>query len=146
MHNTSGLVLPLLTCALLGGCAGVSATRIVGNTAGAAGGALLGHKLGKGNLLYTALGADGGVLLSESLQAGSTAAAQKSYAVGYEKGQSDSAKRQYQALTERQRVAPQSDDAVHLRLFDVRFARLFPEREQNGVILAAGTATLRIQQ
>ena len=86
------------------------------------------------------------MLLSESLQAGSRSSAQKSYAAGYEKGQSDSAKRQYQALTGRQRLAPQSDYAAHLRLFDVRFARLFPEREQNGVILAPGTATLRIQQ
>ena len=142
MHNTSRLVLPFLACALLGGCAGVSATRIVGDTAGAAGGALLGHKLGKGNSLYTALGAGGGVLLSESLQSGSRGSAQKSYAAGYEKGQSDSAKRQYQALVERQRLAPQSDDAAHLRLFDVPV----PVGEQNGVILAPGTATLRIQQ
>ena len=56
MHNTSRLVLPLLAIALLGGCAGGSATRIVGDTADAAGGALLGHKLGKGNSLYTAVG------------------------------------------------------------------------------------------
>ena len=142
MHITSRLVLPILACALLGGCAGGSTTRIVGDTAGAAGGALLGHKLGNGNSDYTALSAGGGVLLSESLQAGSKSSAQKSYAAGYEKGQSDSAKRQYQALTERQRLAPQSDDAAHLRLFDVPL----PEREQNGVILAPGTATLRIQQ
>ena len=66
----------------------------------------------------------------------------KECSAGYEKGQSDSAKRQYQALTERQRLAPQSDDAAHLRLFDVPL----PEREQGGVILAPGTATLRIQQ
>ena len=83
MHTKSRLVVPLLACALLSGCAGVSATRIVGDTAGAAGGALLGHKLGKGNSLYTALGAAGGALLSESLQAGSRSSAQKSYAAGY---------------------------------------------------------------
>ena len=141
MHNTSRLVLPLLACALIGGCAGNTA-RIVGGTTCATGGALIGNKLGKGKSLYTALGAGGGVLLSESLQAGSKSSAQKSYAAGYEKGQSDSAKRQYQALTERQRLAPQSDDAAHLRLFDVPL----PEREQGGVILAPGTATLRIQQ
>ena len=88
----------------------------------------------------------GGVVFSDSFQAGRRFSAQKSCAAGYEKGQSDSAKRQYQALTGRQRLAPQSDDAGRLQLFDVRFARLFPEREQNGVILAAGTATLRIQQ
>ena len=87
MHNTSRLVLPFLACTLLGGCAGGSAggsaTRIVGDTAGTAGGALLGHKLSKGNSAYTALGAGGGVVLSESLQAGSRGSAQKSYAAGY---------------------------------------------------------------
>ena len=95
----------------------------------AADGALLGHKLGKGKPLSAALGAGGGVLLGESLQAGGKSSAQKFYAAGYENGQSDSAKRQYQALTERQRIAPQSDDAAHLRLFDVPL----PEREQNSV-------------
>ena len=127
---------------LFTGCAGVNSTPLIGDTAGAAGGALIGHKLGKGKPLSIALGAGGGVLLGESLHAGSRASAEKAYVAGYEKGQSDSAKRQYQALTERQRLAPQSDDAVHLRLFDVPL----PEREQNGVILAPGTATLRIQQ
>ena len=141
MHTTSRFVLPLLACTLLGGCAG-GAARIAGDTAAAAGGALIGHKLGKGKPLSTAFGAGGGVLLGESLRAGSRASAEKSYVAGYEKGQSDSAKRQYQALVERQRMAPQSDDAAHLRLFDVPL----PEREQNGVILAPGAATLRIQQ
>jgi uncharacterized protein YcfJ len=142
MQITSRFVFSLVACALLGGCAGVSSTRIVGNTVGAAGGALLGKTLGKGSSLSTALGAGGGLLLSETLQAGSTSHAKKSYAEGYEKGRSDSIKRQYQALNERQRFAPQSDDATHLRLFDVPL----PEREQNGVILAPGTATLRIQE
>ena len=141
MHNTSRLVLPLLACVLLGGCAG-GASRIAVDAAGAAGGALIGHKLGKGKPLSTALGAAGGVLLGESLHAGSRASAEKSYVAGYEKGQSDSAKRQYQTLIERQRLAPQSDDAAHLRLFDVPL----PEREQDGVILAPGTATIRVQQ
>lgn len=48
----------------------------------------------------------------------------------------------FEHCEERIRFAPQSDDAAHLRLFDVRL----PEREQNGVILAPGTATLRIQE
>ncbi len=120
MQITSRFVFSFVACALLGGCAGVSSTRIVGDT----------------------VGAGGGLLLSETLQAGSTSHAKKSYAEGYEKGRSDSIKRQYQALNERQRFAPQSDDAAHLRLFDVPL----PEREQNGVILAPGTATLRIQE
>lgn len=155
MQITSRFVFSLVACVLFGGCAGVGSTRIVGDTVGAACGALLGKTLGQGSSLTTALGAGGGLLLSETLQAGSrfdglkapsvsrgTSHAKKSHAAGYEKGRSDSIKRQYQALNERQRFAPQSDDAAHLRLFDVPL----PEREQNGVILAPGTATLRIQE
>ena len=132
---------PLLASALLSGCAGVSPTRIVGNTIGGAGGALIGHILGKGNPVAAALGGGAGVLASEALQAGSNSAQKKSYATGYEKGRSDSAKQQFQALNERQRFAPQADEAAHLRLLEV----LLPERQSNGVTLAPSTATLRIQ-
>lgn len=142
MQFTPRLALPLLACALLGGCAGVSPTRLIGNTAGAAGGAILGHTFGKGDALTTTLGAGAGVLLSEGLQAGSSAAQQKSYVAGYEKGQSDAAKRQWQALNERQRIAPQSDEAANVRLFEVPL----PERQVNGVTFAPSTATLRIQE
>ncbi len=142
MHFTRRLALPLFACALLGGCAGVSPTRIIGNTVGATGGALLGHTFGKGNPLATTLGAGAGLLASETLQAGSSAAQQKSYLSGYEKGQSDTAKRQFQTLNERQRRAPHSDDAAHVRLLEVPL----PERQVNGVTLAPGTATLRIQE
>ena len=128
--------------ALLSGCAGVSPTRIIGNTVGAAGGAFLGHTLGKGNPLFTTIGAGGGALLSEALQAGSSASARKSYDAGYEKGRSDAAKQQYQTLNERQRISPQSDDVPDVRLLEVPL----PEREENGVILAPSTATLRIQE
>ena len=128
-------------CAL-SGCAGVSPTRIIGNTVGAAGGAFLGHTLGKGDPLFTTIGAGGGALLSEALQAGSSAAARKSYDAGYEKGRSDAAKQQYQVLNERQRISPQSDDIPDVRLLEVPL----PEREENGVILAPTTATLRIQE
>jgi hypothetical protein len=92
--------------------------------------------------LFTTIGAGGGALLSEALQAGSSAAARKSYDTGYEKGRSDAAKQQYQALNERQRISPQSDDAPDVRLLEVPL----PEREENGVILAPSTATLRVQE
>jgi hypothetical protein len=141
MQFTPRFAFSLLTCALLSGCAGVSPTRIIGNTAGAAGGAILGHTFGKGDALTTTLGAGAGVLLSEGLQGGSNAAQQKSYVAGYEKGQSDAAKRQWQALSERQRIAPQNEDAAHVRLFEVPL----PERQINGVTFAPATATLRIQ-
>lgn len=142
MQRRPTLLITISACALLGGCASVSPTRIIGNTVGGAGGALIGHTLGKGNPLATTIGAGAGVLASEALQAGSSAAQQKSYLSGYEKGQSDAAKRQFQALNERQRIAPQSNDAAHVRLFEVPL----PERQVNGVTLAPSTATLRIQE
>lgn len=141
MHISSTLLAIAAACAL-SGCAGVNPTRLVGNTVGAAGGALLGHTLGDGDPLITTLAAGGGVLLSESLQAGSNAAARKSYDAGYEKGRSDAAKQQYQALNERQRYAPQLDNATDFSLFEVPL----PEREDNGVLLAPSTATIRIQE
>jgi hypothetical protein len=99
------LVIATTLAVLFTGCAGTSPTRLLGNTIGVAGGALLGGTLGKQNPLATAAGAGAGLLLSESLQAGSTAAANKSYAAGYEKGRSDSAKQQYHTLIEQQRKA-----------------------------------------
>lgn len=97
------IVTATLIAVLFTGCAGTSPTRLVGNTIGAAGGALLGSTLGKHNPFATAAGAGAGLLLSESLQAGSTHAADKSYAAGYEKGRSDSAKQQYHTLIDQQR-------------------------------------------
>lgn len=135
-------ILAAAVAATLSGCAGTSPARIIGNTVGAAGGAVLGHTLGKGDPLVTTLAAGGGALLSESLQAGSNAAARKSYDAGYEKGRSDAAKQQFQALNERQRLAPQLEDAANVGLFAVPL----PEREENGVILAPSTATIRIQE
>ena len=127
---------------MLASCAGVTPTRIIGDTVGAAGGALIGSKLSNGNPLITAASAGGGVLLSESLQAGSKASANKAYDAGYEKARSDSAKQQFQTLIDRQRTGPQLDDRAHVRLLDVPL----PERQENGVILAPSTATIRIQE
>lgn len=131
----------IAACAL-SGCAGVNPTRVIGNTVGTAGGAILGHTLGNGDPLVTTLAAGGGALLSESLQAGSNAAARKSYDAGYEKGRSDAAKQRYQLLNERQRIGPQLEDAANVSLFEVPL----PEREENGVILAPSTATIRLQE
>jgi hypothetical protein len=133
----------LTACAtLLTSCAGVSPTRVIGDTAGAAGGALIGHALSKGNPLVTAAGAGAGVLLSETLQAGSKASANKAYDAGYEKARSDSAKQQFQTLIDRQRTGPQLDNRAHVRLLEVPL----PERQENGVIFAPSTATIRIQE
>ena len=126
---------------MLTSCAGVSPTRIVGDTLAAAGGAFVGNKLSNGNPLITTAAAGGGVLLSESLQAGSNAAAQKAYDAGYDKARSDAAKQQYQELNDRQRLGPQGDDRMHVHSLEIPL----PERDENGVILAPSTATIRIQ-
>ena len=138
-------ILPLISAttfaALFTGCAGTSPTRLVGNTIGVAGGALLGGTLGKRNPLATAAGAGAGLLLSETLHAGSTAAANKSYAAGYEKGRSDSAKQQYHTLIEQQRQQAGGADEP-ATLFDIPL----PAREVGGAILKPSTRTLRIQE
>ena len=141
MKNAT-ILLSLFAAAMLTSCADVSPTRVIGDTTGAVGGALIGHAISKGNPLVTAAGAGAGVLLSETLQGASSAHAKKSYTEGYEKGRSDSAKQRFQSLIDKQRVGPQSSDAASVRLLEVPL----PEREQNGVILAPGTATIRIQE
>jgi uncharacterized protein YcfJ len=141
MKNAT-ILLSLFAAAMLTSCAGVSPTRVIGDTAGAAGGALIGHAISKGNPLITAAGAGAGVLLSETLQGASNAAAKKSYTEGYEKGRSDSAKQRFQSLIDKQRAGLQSSDAANVRLLEVPL----PEHEQNGVILAPSTATIRIQE
>src|SRR5436190_992086 len=106
------LILALALAGSLSGCAGFTPTRVAADSIGAAGGAFLGNALSKGNPLFSAAGAGAGVLLGESLQAGSTRANQKSYAAGYEKGRSDSAKQQYRLLIEHQRQANHRTDAA----------------------------------
>jgi hypothetical protein len=141
MKNATSLLL-ILASFSLASCAGVSPTRIIGNTVAAAGGAFIGNKLSNGNPLITTAAAGGGVLLSESLQAQSNASSHKSYDAGYDKARRDSAKQQYQVLNDRQRLGPQLDDRTSIRLLEVPL----PERQENGVILAPGTATIRIQE
>jgi len=135
------IVTATLIAVLFTGCAGTSPTRLFGNTIGVAGGALLGSTLGKRNPLAAAAGAGAGLLLSESLHAGRTAAASKSYAAGYEKGRSDSAKQQYHTLIEQQRQPVGGTDEP-ATLFDIPL----PEREVGGAILKSSTRTLRIQE
>ena len=102
---------------------------------------MLGSTLGKRNPLPTAAGAGAGLLLGESLHAGSTAAANKSYAAGYDKGRSDSAKQQYHTLIEQQRQPAGGTDEP-ATLFDLPL----PEREVGGAILKSSMRTLRIQE
>jgi hypothetical protein len=142
MIKNAAILLSVSASVMLASCAQVSPTRVIGDTSGAAGGALIGHALSKGNPLITAAGAGAGVLLSETLQGASNASAKRSYTESYEKGQSDSAKQRFQSLIDKQRLGPQSNDTANVRLLDVPL----PEREQNGVILAPSSATIRIQE
>lgn len=134
------IVLASTLAVFVTGCAGTSPTRLVGDTVGAAGGALIGSTLGKGNPIATAAGAAGGLLASESLQAGSTAASHKSYDAGYEKGRSDTAKQQYHLLLDQQRQPAGADEQPSL------FRVPLPRREDGGAILEPSTRTLRIQE
>ena len=135
------IVIATTLAVLFTGCVGTSPTRLIGNTIGGAGGALLGSTLSKHSPLATAAGAGAGLLLSESLHAGSTASANKSYAAGYEKGRSDSAKQQYHTLIDQQRQPAGGTDEP-ATLFDIPL----PEREVGGAILKPSTRTLRIQE
>lgn len=141
MKNAT-LLLSVVVSALLTSCAGVSPTRIIGNTVAAAGGAFIGNKLSNGDPVITTAAAGGGVLLSESLHAQSNASARKAYDAGYDKARSDSAKQQFQTLNDRQRFGPQGDERMYVRSVEVPL----PERQENGVILAPTTATIRIQE
>src|SRR4030095_5142051 len=125
MKNAT-LLLSVLASASLTSCAGVSPTQIIGDTVGAAGGALIGNQLSHGNPLITAAAAGGGALLSESLQAGRKASANKAYDAGYEKARRDVAKQQFQTLIDRQRPARSRDSGRFTR------ARGFRSRANEG--------------
>lgn len=92
------LVLPMI---LTSACAGPG--RAVLDAGGAAGGAYLGHTLGKGNPAATVAGAAGGVLLSEGAQGLIRSSQKKSYKQGYLQGQSDAIKQRYWRQREMQR-------------------------------------------
>lgn len=126
----------MLTC----GCAGSRPGRLISNVVGSVGGAMAGHAIGKGGTLPTALGAGAGLLASEALNEGVNSTQQRSFAAGYEKGRSDSAKRTYQSLVEQQRIGLVQTDAEHVTLLEVPL----PERQIHGVHFAPATATLRI--
>ena len=125
---------------LASGCAASRPARIISDTIGAAGGAMLGHAFGKGEVLPTAIGAGAGLLTSEALGFGVEASRQRTFIAGYERGQSDSAKRKYQSLVEQQRTLPADDE--RLSLLEVPL----PERQISGVHFAPATATLRISE
>ena len=138
IHIFTSIVAAMLTC----GCATSRPGRIISNVVGSAGGAIAGRTIGKREALPTALGAGVGLLASEALNFGIDSAQERTFAAGYEKAQSDSAKRKYQSLLEQQRVGPVEADEARVSLLEVPL----PERTVHGVHFAPATATLRIHE
>ncbi|MBL9139395.1 MAG: hypothetical protein JNK85_26235 [Verrucomicrobiales bacterium] len=119
-----------------GGCA---ASRSIGDLAGAAGGAYLGHELSGGDPGLTAAGAAGGVLLSEGVHYLSRRQADKAYLNGYDKGRSDAVKAQYWLYVGMQR---ERHGTTKVRLYPVQL----PEQSIDGAIFQPSTKYLRIEE
>ena len=141
MQTRIHLLTSIIAATICGGCASGRPARMLTNTVAAAGGAVLGHTFGKGEILPTAVGAGAGLLTGEVLNFGAERTRQRSFETGYAAGQSESAKRRYQTLVEQQRVGPVVDDSERVRLVEVPL----PERRINGPHFAPATMTLRIQ-
>ncbi|MCI0747784.1 MAG: hypothetical protein L0Y58_20445 [Verrucomicrobia subdivision 3 bacterium] len=134
--NTSKLLLVTLFTGLFAGCA---ATRPIGDVALGAGGAYLGHELSNGDPLITAVGAAGGVIVSEGLHYAAKKQAEKAYATGYDKGKSDAVKQQYWLYVSMQR---QRNQVANVRLYPVQL----PEQRIDGVTFQPSTKLLRIEE
>jgi hypothetical protein len=136
--NTLGLTaaLAVLICLLVTGC---SSTRVIGDAAGGATGALIGHSVSDGNPAATAAGAAGGILLSEGLHFAARKQSDKAFAEGYDKGRSDAVKQQYWLYVslQKQRSRPES-----VRLLPVQL----PEQQIDGVIFKPSVRYLRIEE
>ena len=141
MKNTIKLLaFKTLLCALVVGLfAGCAATRPIADTAFGAGGAYLGHELSNGDLLVFAVGAAGGVIMSEGLYYVVSKQFVKSYAAGYDKGKSDAVKQQYWLYVSMQR---QRNQVGSVRLYPVQL----PEQRIDGVTFQPSTKLLRIEE
>lgn len=122
--------------ALLTGCA---ATRTISDVGFGAGGAVLADKLSGGSPVATAVGAAGGVALSETLHYAAHRQSEKAYVEGYEKGRSDAVKQQYWLYVAQQRAR---DHEGHVRLYEVQL----PEQTIEGVTFKPTTKYLRIEE
>ena len=128
------LIAPLPT--LLAACA---ATRPISDTALGAGGAYLGNKLSNGDPLATAVGAAGGVIVSEGLHYAAKKQSDKAYAAGYDKGKSDAVKQQYWLYVATQK---QRNQVSGVRLYPVQL----PGQRIDGVTFQPSTKFLRIEE
>jgi uncharacterized protein YcfJ len=124
----------------LSGCAGT--TRVLTDTVGAGGGALIGNKLSHGNPLITAAGAGAGVLLGETLNYANDNHAKKAYAEGFDKGRSDAVKQQYWVMINQQKTGEGNGVDEKISLYEIPV----PEQKIDGVILKPTTKVLRIEE
>jgi hypothetical protein len=134
--HASKLVLMTLVAGLFAGCA---ATRPISDVALGAGGAYLGHELSHGDPLISAVGAAGGVVVSEGLHYAAKKQSDKAYAAGYDKGKSDAVKQQYWLYVSLQK---QRDQGGSVRLYPVQL----PEQRIDGVTFQPSTKLLRIEE
>jgi hypothetical protein len=131
------LIIEILVPFFLVGC---STTRPIMGVAAAGGGAALANELSNGDPLLTAVGAAGGVILSEGLHYAAKKQSDKAFVTGYEKGRSDAVKQQYWILVNQQKQQNGPPD-------DVRFYAIpVPEQTIDGVTLKPTTKYLRIEE
>lgn len=121
---------------LITGCALV---RPASDVALGASGGVLANELSHGNAALTAVGAAGGVALSEGGFYLAGLQTTNAYTAGYEKGRSDAVKQQYWILVNQQHQKNSSPDNVSLYAIPV------PEQTIDGVILNPTTKYLRIE-
>ena len=134
LHLIALVFIPLL----LTGCA---ATRPISDLAMGAGGAALASEFSHGNPAITAVGAAGGVLVSEGLHYASQKQAGNAYTTGYEKGRSDAVKQQYWILVNQQKEKAEQNQE-NVRYYEIPV----PEQTIDGAILNPTTKLLRIEE
>ena len=139
MKTRAALIL-LVASLLLSGCAGM--TRVLTDTIGAGGGALIGNKLSNGDPLITAAGAGAGVLLGETLNYANDNHAKKAYVEGFDKGRSDAVKQQYWVMVNQQKAGEGNGIDEKISLYEIPV----PEQKIDGVILKPTTKVLRIEE
>ena len=131
LFQTFILVIPLLLIS----CASRMGNDALGGVAGAATGAIL----SKGDLGYTALGAVGGIAISELSQAGARKNDQRIAANAYKQGAADNVKQLYWAKERalgNQKKTPETRYAL--------FPIIDPPRTNNGVVFQGQTNYVRV--
>lgn len=132
------LAIIILGSSFLVGCA----TRGLYDAGGAAAGGAIGNYVGKGDPLYTAAGAAGGVLLAEGFQSASQKAQITAAKRGYDKGKSDAVKQQYWVTQNFQKNINQKTDEARVTYYPIAT----PAREVNGVRFNEQTHYVRIEE